>query len=154
MSDRHRYTTSLTWTGDTGPGYGSYDRTHRIRIEGKVELVLAADPMFLGDPSLHNPEDLLVAALSSCHLLTYLALCARARIAVLSYRDEATGSLMLTREGGGHFTDVVLRPHVVVSDATMVEKARELHSAAHKYCFIAGSVNFPVRTEATVQAAG
>src|SRR5262245_27341937 len=108
MSDAHTYRATLEWKGRTGEGYQAYTRSHTIRIAGKDELILAADPMFLGDPALHNPEDLLVAALSSCHLLTYLALCARARIAVVGYRDLASGTLLLTKDGGGHFTEVVL----------------------------------------------
>ena len=150
MGNEHLYRASLDWSGDTGAGYEAYSRTHTIRIAGKHELILAADPMFRGDPSLHNPEDLMVAALSSCHLLTYLALCARARITVLAYTDEATGTLALTRDGGGQFTEVVLRPEVIVAEASMIDKARALHAAAHKYCFIASSVNFPVRHEPAV----
>jgi organic hydroperoxide reductase OsmC/OhrA len=91
--------------------------------------------------------------LSSCHLLTYLALCARARINVLSYRDAAEGTLLLTKDGGGHFTEVVLRPEVVVEEEHMLEKARHFHGDVHKYCFIARSVNFPVRCEAVVRVA-
>ena len=94
-----------------------------------------------------------MAALSSCHLLTYLALCARARIIVTSYRDNATGTMQETPDGGGHFTEVVLHPEVVVAEASMLPKARELHTAAQKYCFIANSVNFTVRHEAVVRAA-
>jgi organic hydroperoxide reductase OsmC/OhrA len=110
--------------------------------------------MFRGDASLHNPEDLLLSALSGCHLLTYLALCARARINVLSYRDQAEGTLQLTKDGGGHFTEVILRPEVVVADGSMMEKARFFHGEVHKYCFIARSVNFPVRCEALVRVGG
>lgn len=148
MAREHHYATTLEWTGDTGLGYPAYDRTHLIRIAGKPDLITAADPVFLGDPSRHNPEDLLVAALSSCHLLTYLALCARARVVVTSYRDTATGTMMETPDGGGHFTEVMLRPEVIVAEESMISKAQELHDAANKYCFISSSVNFPVRHEA------
>ncbi len=150
----HHYALELEWLGNTGQGtrtYEGYSREHVVRIAGKPDLRGTADPMFRGDATLHNPEDLLLAALSQCHLLTYLALCARARINVLSYRDHAEGTLLLTKDGGGHFTEVVLRPTVVVADAAMLEKARYFHGEVHKYCFIARSVNFPVRCEPVVR---
>jgi organic hydroperoxide reductase OsmC/OhrA len=153
MADSHLYTLDLLWRGDHTRTYESYTREHLIRINGKSELRATADPMFRGDGALHNPEDLLLAALSGCHLLTYLALCARARINVLSYRDQAEGTLVLAKDGGGHFSEVVLRPEVVVEDAAHEGKAIALHAAAHKYCFIANSVNFPVRNEPVVRAA-
>jgi len=151
MADAHTYTLQLDWQGDHTRSYEGYTREHRIRIAGKPELVTTADPLFRGDAALHNPEDLLLASLSSCHLLTYLALCARARINVLSYRDQAEGTLLFTKDGGGHFTEVVLRPEVVVEEERMLEKARHFHGEVHKYCFIARSVNFPVRCEAVVR---
>ncbi|MBK9175872.1 MAG: OsmC family protein [Flavobacteriales bacterium] len=152
MANEHSYSLDLEWRGDHTRTYEGYTREHIIRINGKSELRATADPMFRGDAALHNPEDLLLAALSGCHLLSYLALCARARIDVRSYRDRASGTLLLTADGGGRFTEVVLRPEVVVADAAMLEKARAFHDAAHKYCFIASSVNFPVRHEAAVSA--
>jgi organic hydroperoxide reductase OsmC/OhrA len=154
MANEHRYSLDLQWRGDHTRTYESYTRDHVMRIAGKPELVATADPMFRGDATKHNPEDLLLAALSGCHLLTYLALCARARIDVRSYNDKTTGTLLLTPDGGGHFTEVVLHPEVVVADEQMLIKARELHTAAHKYCFIANSVNFPVRCEPEVRAGG
>ena len=148
MADPHRYALDLHWQGDHTRSYDSYVRDHCILFEGKPELIVTADPMFHGDPSRHNPEDLLVAALSGCHLLTYLALCARARINVLSYDDHATGSLTLTKDGGGYFQEVTLHPMVIVAEDHMVEKALRFHDEVHKYCFIARSVNFPVAIEA------
>lgn len=153
-ADQHLYRLSLEWTGNLGQGtstYEGYSREHVVRIAGKPDLRGTADPLFRGDAALHNPEDLLLAALSQCHLLTYLALCARARINVVSYRDAAEGTLILTKDGGGHFTDVVLRPEVVVAEAHMLAKAEHFHGEVHKYCFIARSVNFPVRCEAVVR---
>lgn len=153
-SSTHRYQLALEWTGNLGAGtstYEGYSREHVVRIVGKPDLRGTADPLFRGDPALHNPEDLLLAALSQCHLLTYLALCARARINVVNYKDNAEGTLLLTKDGGGHFTEVVLRPEVVVADARMVDKAKHFHGEVHKYCFIARSVNFPVRCEAVVR---
>lgn len=152
MAKEHHYATTLEWNGNTGLGYPDYGRTHTIRIAGKSDLIVTADPAFLGDPTKHNPEDLLVAALSSCHLLTYLALCARARIVVTSYRDAATGTMVTPPGDLGHFIEVVLHPEVTVADASMIAKAMELHDPAHKYCFIANSVNFPVRHEAVCRA--
>jgi len=151
-TDAHHYRLQLDWKGDHTRDYESYTREHFIRINGKTELRATADPLFRGDVALHNPEDLLLAALSGCHLLTYLALCARARINVLSYCDEAEGTLVLTKDGGGHFTEVMLRPQVIIEDAAHVEKAIAFHAAAHKYCFIANSVNFPVRNGPRVRA--
>jgi organic hydroperoxide reductase OsmC/OhrA len=153
MVDAHPYSLELEWLGSHTRDYGSYSREHRIHIAGKPVLTASADALFRGDAALHNPEDLLLAALSGCHLLTYLALCARARIDVTAYRDRAEGRLVLTPDGGGHFTEVVLQPEVLVSSEGMVKKALELHAAAHKYCFIANSVNFPVRHLASVRSA-
>ena len=151
MTAPHHYVLDLIWQGDHTRTYDSYTREHHIRIAGKPDLIATADPMFLGVAQQHNPEDLLLAALSGCHLLTYLALCARARINVISYSDKAEGTLLLTKDGGGHFTEVVLRPEVVVEKEQMLEKARHFHGEVHKYCFIARSVNFPVRCEALVR---
>jgi len=151
MAGQHHYTLDLLWQGDHTRDYDSYTREHHVRIAGKPDLIATADPAYRGDATKHNPEDLLLASLSGCHLLTYLALCARARINVLAYRDRAEGTLLLTKDGGGHFTEVVLRPGVVVADERMLEKARHFHGEVHKYCFIARSVNFPVRCEAEVR---
>lgn len=155
MSRTHDYAVHLTWTGArNGPtrDYASYSRTYALAIAGKPTLEASADPQFRGDPALHNPEDLLVGSLAGCHMLTYLALCVRAKIAVIAYEDAASGTMMLTG-GGGHFTEVVLRPRVTVAAGTDVDKALALHEAAHHDCFIAASVNFPVRHEAEVVAA-
>lgn len=149
----HHYALQLEWTGNLGQGtatYDGYSRGHVVRINGKPDLHGTADPMFRGDPAVHNPEDLLLAALSGCHLLTYLALCARARISVLQYTDNAGGTMEFTRDGAGQFTEVVLRPQVVVADEGMLAKATRFHADVHNYCFIARSVNFPIRCEPTV----
>ena len=151
----HAYAVRLRWTGAAlGPArtYAEYSREHELAIGDKPPLRASADPAFRGDASLYNPEELLVAALSSCHLLSYLAHCALAGLAVTAYDDDASGT-MEERGGAGRFTRVVLRPHVVVDD-DRVELARELHRAAHASCFIANSVNFPVECEALVERAG
>jgi organic hydroperoxide reductase OsmC/OhrA len=148
----HRYAARVRWTGASGPpttSYPDYDRGYVVEIDGKPALRGSADPHFRGDPSLHNPEDLLVAALSACHLLSYLALCARAGIAVVSYEDDARGE-MTSIDGAIRFREVTLHPHVVVADAARADEALALHERAHAECFIANSVNFPVRHEAVV----
>ncbi len=153
MHRDHTYRALLVWEGNLGDGtstYQGYGRRWRVFIEGKPDLVGTADPSFRGEPQRHNPEDLLVAALSSCHMLSYLALCARNRITVVGYSDDATGTMSTTPEGGGKFTSVTLHPKVEITDPASVEAARQLHEQAHQQCFIASSVNFPVRHEAHV----
>jgi len=155
MARTHDYAVHLTWTGArNGPArdYASYSRTYALAFAGKPTLEGSADPQFRGDPALHTPEDLLVGSLSSCHMLTYLALCTRAKITVIAYEDAASGTMALAG-GGGHFTEVVLRPRVTVAAATALDKAMALHETAHHDCFIAASVNFPVRHEAEVTVA-
>jgi organic hydroperoxide reductase OsmC/OhrA len=157
MEKSHNYALDLEWTGAAVDGtftYEGYSREHTIRIVGKPDIITTADPAFRGDPTKHNPEDLLLAALAGCHMLTYLALCARKRILVKSYRDRATGTMLLSADGGGRFTEVTLHPEVVVAEESMVENARSLHKPAHKYCFIANSVNFPVLHEPVVLLPG
>lgn len=152
MTKTHEYRAEVTWTGATeGPvkDYRGYDRTYTIAIAGKPVLMGSADPMFLGNPALHNPEDLLVAALSACHMLTYLALAARAGLEVRAYSDSASG-IMVLEGGGGRFTEVTLRPRVSLAPGSDLERAHALHDTAHGDCFIANSVNFPVRNEAKV----
>jgi organic hydroperoxide reductase OsmC/OhrA len=122
-------------------------------VNGKPELLASADKPFRGDPERWNPEDMLVASLSECHLLSYLHACVKAGVVVVSYRDRATGLMTEDGHGGGAFTEVVLRPEVVVADASMIEAAERAHAQAHEWCFIANSVNFPVRHEATVTPA-
>ncbi len=153
MSKEHIYETNLVWTGNLGDGtrnYKGYSRAHEISIAGKPVIVGSSDPHFNGDASRYNPEELLVAALSACHMLYYLHLCADHKIIVIDYQDRATGRMVETPNGGGHFTEVVLKPRVFVSKDSDAEKAKELHHKAHELCFIASSVNFPVRAEAEI----
>jgi organic hydroperoxide reductase OsmC/OhrA len=150
--DHHSYAARLTWTGAAaGPtsSYRGYDREYLAEIAGKPPLRGSADPQFLGNAALLNPEELLVVALSSCHLLSYLALCARGGIAVTEYADDASGTMAL-RAGRVRFTEVVLRPQVTIASGSSVERAIALHDAAHDECYIAASVNFPVRHEPVV----
>jgi len=149
MSREHQYLVGLFWVGahhGATTTYQAYSREYAIEIEGKPTLRGSADPSFRGDPSLQNPEEYLVAALSSCHMLSYLAHAARSGLAVVGYSDSAVGT-MIFEAGGGRFADVLLRPRVVLAPGGDVGLARELHHAAHRDCFIAKSVNFPVRHE-------
>jgi organic hydroperoxide reductase OsmC/OhrA len=146
MHKEHHYQTRISWTGNKGTGtseYKAYERSHTISIEGKSDLLATSDPAFRGDKTKHNPEELLLAALSSCHMLSYLHECASNGVVVLEYTDAAKGT-MLQDENGGHFTEATLYPQVIVSQAHMIEKANALHHNANKGCFIANSVNFPV----------
>ena len=141
----HHFAARLSWSGAT-TSYETYSRTHRVEIPGKPAIVASSAVEFLGDAALPNPEDLLVAALSSCHFLSYLAVAARSRIVVTGYTDEASGTMDMV-ERVMRFTEVVLRPRVTVARGTDLAKAKALHEKAHKVCFIANSVNFPVRNE-------
>lgn len=152
----HRYATTLVWTGDRGEGtasYRAYGREHEVTAEGRPPISGSSDPAFRGDPARWNPEQLLVAALSECHLLAYLHLCAVSGVVVVAYEDHADGVMEQTEEGSGRFTEVTLRPAVEVTDASMTEAALELHDRAQQSCFIASSVNFPVRHEAEIGVA-
>ena len=147
MGATHSYELSLRWTGNTGAGtssYRAYGRQHEISAPDKPVIVGSSDPAFRGDRQRWNPEELLVAALSQCHMLSYLHLAASAGIVVTDYTDTASGTMNENKDGSGEFTEVVLRPIVTVANASMCERAEALHNDAAKLCFIARSVNFPV----------
>jgi organic hydroperoxide reductase OsmC/OhrA len=149
MQRKHRYSVNVRWTGNTGKGtsdYRSYQRDHEINVLGKPLILGSADPKFRGDPHRYNPEELLVSALSTCHMLWYLHLCADAGIVVVSYEDRAEGTMEESIERGGRFVRVTLRPHVRVTGSA--EQAEALHQRAHELCYIANSVNFPILHEA------
>ena len=152
MAHLHQYKAQTRWVGNRGTGtsdYKAYDRNHDISIEGKPVLTCSSDPSFRGDASRHNPEDLLVASISGCHMLWYLHLCATNGVVVIEYNDHATGTMEENKDGSGQFTEVILNPKVTVREASMIEKANKLHHDAHKMCFIARSVNFPVKHNPT-----
>ena len=143
----HRYAVALEWTGNRGTGtsdYRSYGRDHVIRADGLPDLAGTADPTFRGDRDRWNPEQLLLTALSQCHMLSYLHVAVKNGITVLAYADDAEGTLRLNRDGSGEFTGVVLRPRVTISAGDSSAAAQELHAEANRLCFIARSVNFPV----------
>lgn len=156
MFGEHRYRLRTRWTGNRGTGtsgYRDYDRSVTIEIDGKPALLASSDKPFRGDPSKWNPEDMLVASLSQCHLLSYLHACVEAGVVVVGYRDEASGLMVEDGRGGARFTQVVLRPHVTIADASMRDAATRAHEQAHAWCFIANSVNFPVLHHPTIEVA-
>jgi organic hydroperoxide reductase OsmC/OhrA len=157
MAVTHRYELTIRWTGNVGTGtsdYCGYGRDHEINGDGKPALLGSSDPAFRGDAARWNPEELLVAALSQCHMLWYLHLCADGGVVVTGYTDTPVGTMTMDATGGGgQFTDVILRPAVTVADPSMTDKAMALHDEVSAVCFIARSVNFPVRHEPTVRAA-
>jgi organic hydroperoxide reductase OsmC/OhrA len=152
----HDYKARLVWDGNLGTGtstYTGYGRKYRLMIDGKPDIIGSADPIFRGDADAYNPEDLFVAALSSCHLLSYLALCARSKINVVAYQDDASGTLLLRPDGGGSFESVTLRPIVTIASGSDEKRALELHETAHDLCFIAASVKVPVKHEPQIKVA-
>ena len=157
-TNTHSYEAALTWTGNQGTGtsdYRSYGRSYTVAVAGRPELRASADPTFRGDAALHNPEDLFVAAIAGCHMLSYLSLCARRGIRVIAYEDRASGVLTL-EGGGGRFTDVELNPVVTVAGGAGgadLELAERLHETAHEQCFIANSVSVPIRCSPTIRTA-
>lgn len=155
MTQTHEFVARIDWKGAAdGPtaDYKSYSRDYDIAINGRPAIKGSAAPVFLGTDDRYNPEDLLVASLSACHMLSYLAVCARKNIAVTAYHDEAWGKMEML-EGKLRFTQVILRPVVAITNTSNLEKARRLHHNAHETCFIANSVNFPVLHEAIVEYA-
>ena len=148
MSKEHHYKTTIQWTGNKGTGtsnYRNYDRCYTISTLNKATIEGSSDPAFRGDKTKHNPEDMLLSSLSSCHMLWYLHFCSEAGIIVTDYSDNATGIMIETDNGSGHFKEVTLNPTIIVLEESMVEKAKQLHEKANEFCFIANSVNFPVK---------
>ncbi len=145
---RHAYTVTVTWTGNRGSGtsrYTGYDRSHEIAAHGKPSIVGSSDPHFRGDATRWNPEELLVASVSACHQLWYLHLACEAGISVVDYADAAEGSMIEDASGGGSFSEIVLHPKVTIAGGGDAAVAMALHARAHALCFIANSVNFPIR---------
>lgn len=144
---QHTYKATVTWTGNLGTGtsdYKAYSRDHVISGTDKKDIEGSSDPSFRGDKSRYSPEDLLLDALSACHMLWYLHLCAVNGVIVTAYEDHSTATMDENKDGSGQFTEATLNPRVTVQHESMVEKANALHREAHTLCFIARSVNFPV----------
>ncbi len=146
----HTYDVRIEWTGNDGDGtksYRSYRRDHSIAADGRPDILGSSDPSFRGNPARYNPELLLVASLSSCHMLWYLHLCSAHHITVLAYGDAASGVMRENADGSGEFVNVVLRPKVKISPGDDPAQAVALHAEAHRLCFIARSVTFPVEVQ-------
>jgi organic hydroperoxide reductase OsmC/OhrA len=155
VGKQHQYAVSMVWTGNDGTGtqsYGGYRRDHEITAAGKPPIPGSSDPAFRGNRARYNPEELLIASLSGCHMLWYLHLCAINGIVVLEYRDEAGGTLQEESDGGGAFVRVVLKPRVTLAQGADRPQALALHEKAHHLCFIARSVSFPVEVAAEITA--
>ncbi|MXW74323.1 MAG: OsmC family peroxiredoxin [Chromatiales bacterium] len=147
MKREHTYTTTITWKGNKGAGtvaYDAYARDYEIACDGKAAIRGSADPMYMGDAKRHNPEEMLVAALSACHMLWYLHLCAANGVVVEAYEDSADGLVLTRRDGSGEFNKVTLRPRATITASGDADEAMRLHMRANKMCYIARSVNFPV----------
>jgi organic hydroperoxide reductase OsmC/OhrA len=157
MHREHRFAANVKWTGNLGQGtagYKTFGRNHEIAGAGKPMIPGSSDPLFRGDGSRYNPEELMVASLSTCHMLWYLHLCSDAGVVVTAYEDAADGIMLETENGSGAFTEATLRPRVTVKPGSDVALAMKLHHTAHGMCFIANSVKFPVKHEATVVEEG
>jgi organic hydroperoxide reductase OsmC/OhrA len=155
MDKKHRYRADVVWTGNLGAGttsYQSYDRSYEIRCTGKASIMGSSDPAFRGNPRLHNPEELLAAAVSACHMLWYLHLAATAGVVVSAYEDIVEGVMTEAGDGSGRFSEIILRPRITISKGD-TGLAQRLHETAHQKCFIANSVNFPIRVEPTITMA-
>jgi len=148
MAHTHSYRATISWRGETRD-YKSYSREYSVAVPGKPTYKASADAAFGGDPKLHNPEDLLLISLSTCHMLSYLAVCARAGVVVTAYEDRAEGTMAI-KDKRMRFTEVMLHPRVTLAPGSDRARAEAAHAQAHDECFIANSVNFPVRHDATI----
>ena len=147
MNKEHNYEATVIWTGNSGKGtqnYKNYDRSYRICINDKPEILGSSDVAFRGDSTKYNPEELLITAIASCHMLWYLHLCAEENVVITAYKDFVSGSMKIDANGRGGFSKVVLNPTITISEISMKEKAIELHQKANEFCFIANSINFPI----------
>jgi organic hydroperoxide reductase OsmC/OhrA len=147
----HTYNARIVWDGNLGDGtssYAGYGRQYRTVIDGKPDLAGSADPSFRGEREKHNPEDLFLASISACHMLTYLALCARQGTVVVAYEDTASGTMSNER-----FEEVILRPRVTITDAARADEATKLHERAHALCFIANSCSVPIHVQPVIEVA-
>lgn len=155
MAKTHQYQTNLVWTGNKGSGtmdYRSYDRDFVVAIEHKAPIHGSSDSAFMGDKTKYNPEDLLLSSISSCHMLWYLHLCSKHEIVVMEYKDSAEGTMIENADGSGKFETVTLHPEVLIADKAHLDLANSLHEEANKMCFIANSLNFPVKHEPNCKA--
>lgn len=143
----HTYTTHIEWTGNTGQGtktYKGYDRTWNVAVPGKPVIPCSNDPLLGGDPTLMNPEDLLLSSLSACHMLWYLHLASQSGLIVSSYTDTPEGHAEVAPTGAGRFLSATLHPQITLQPGADLAEAEAIHHRIHDVCFIARSVNFPV----------
>lgn len=155
MGNRHSYHIMLDWTGNKGSGtssYRAYARDYSLIIDGKTDILGSSDPAFLGDPRRHNPEDLFLASVSSCHMLWYLHLASANGITVTDYKDAAEGTMQTNPDGSGEFTQIILRPTVVIDSDQHITLAESLHDQVGDLCFIARSIKVPITHEVTMVA--
>ena len=153
MNTQHNYKLAVKWTGNQGSGtsnYNEFERSYAIQIENKIVINGSSDPEFRGDRTKHNPEELLLAATSSCHMLWYLHFCSENKIIVVDYIDNATAILQETENGNGKFSSITLNPIVTVTEKAMIEQATELHKKANEFCFVANSLNFKVEHQPVI----
>lgn len=151
---KHLFKAEAKWTSNQKQEDSTkrfYNKSHKIKIEGKPVLDVSAAKAFKGDPELYNPEDLLLSSLVSCHMMSYLYVCSQNEIEVLEYSDNAEATLEVFPDGSGRFTEVRLNPKVKISNPDKIELAIELHKKANQLCFIANSCNFPVLHEASCE---
>jgi organic hydroperoxide reductase OsmC/OhrA len=156
LAKTHHYRVRVIWTGNRGAGtrgYRDYGREHEIAAAGKPVILGSSDPGFRGDAERWNPEELLVASLSTCHKLWYLHMCSTNGVVVQRYEDDAEGVMAEDKDGGGRFASVVLRPRIGLAPGADRAKAEALHHEAHNKCFISNSVNFPVVIEPVFETA-
>ncbi len=154
MSIIHKYQIGVKWTGNTGNGtsdYRSYKRDHLIYSSGMEDIKASSDPAFMGDPTKYNPEQLLLASVSSCHMLWFLHICSDNNIVVVDYQDHPEAIMIEDSQTGGHFQEIILNPMVFVDGDKKEEIMIQLHDLAHQKCFIANSVNFPIIIKSTVR---
>jgi len=144
MTFKHLFKAKASWLSDANGDIKKYSRNHTISIEGKPDLNVSAAKAFKGDAALYNPEDMLLSSLVSCHMMSYLYVCAQNGIEVLKYTDDALAILEVMEDGSGRFTAVNLNPKVVIAQANRVDEALALHKKANQLCFIANSCNFPI----------
>ncbi len=152
MTFKHIFKAKAYWFSDANGDIKKYSRNHTISIEGKPDLNVSAAKAFKGDPAFYNPEDMLLSSLVSCHMMSYLYVCAQNGIEVLSYTDDAVATLEVESDGSGRFTEVILNPKVTIANAERKDEALELHKKANQLCFIANSCNFPVLHSPTCEA--
>ncbi len=148
----HNYQVKTEWTGNLGhgtSGYKNYDRSHILKVEGKAEIKASSDPLFRGDRTKHNPEELFLSSLSSCHMLWFLHICSVEGVIIIEYIDEAEGVMIEEKDGKGKFTEVMLNPTVTIKEERMASKLDSIHQKANQMCFIANSCNFPVKHNST-----